>query len=57
MVDFDIATWDFIMDEEDPTSSEGQVGFRASGSWFRVLGGFRVLKGGKREILWLENSS
>lgn len=24
-VDFDIATWDFIMDEEDPTSSEGMV--------------------------------
>lgn len=24
-VDFDIATWDFVMHEEDPTSSEGPV--------------------------------
>lgn len=24
-VDFDIATWDFVLNEEDPTSSEGPV--------------------------------
>jgi hypothetical protein len=24
-VDFDIATWDFLLHEEDPTSSEGPV--------------------------------
>lgn len=34
-VDFDIATWDFIMDEEDPTSSEGMVSSSGVVVWAR----------------------
>eukprot|EP00878_Enallax_costatus_P026246 GHUV01028140.1.p1 GENE.GHUV01028140.1~~GHUV01028140.1.p1 ORF type:complete len:188 (+),score=71.19 GHUV01028140.1:317-880(+) len=32
-VDFDIATWDFVMHEEDPTSSEGPVVIKAGTCW------------------------
>jgi hypothetical protein len=44
VVDFDIATWDFIMDEEDPTSSEGQVrlGFEVKGQGLGFNFGFGV---------------
>lgn len=32
-VDFDIATWDFVLHEEDPTSSEGPVVIKAGTCW------------------------
>jgi hypothetical protein len=39
-VDFDIATWDFVLHEEDPTSSEGPVVIKAGTcwGWVSVLG-------------------
>lgn len=37
-VDFDIATWDFVLHEEDPTSSEGPVVIKAGTCWGWVSG-------------------
>lgn len=42
VVDFDIATWDFIMEEEDPTSSDGQVSLMGGGN-DEGGGGFTII--------------